>query len=196
MYSCPVWVCVCVRSLINNHCFPLTPLICVRLLSPDATLASQRLSGQQRRKQSFLRIVVKSLCCCPFFALMQAGTCVLLLLDCPLACRFCHAHTTSTLHMHTDKHKAFKSLQGWRHLRRWRSSPNWASSWRDLHCFDRGDQRETLESWGYLLSPTLLSSLCQTARLNSGGGLFEQPLAASQSFSTRVKAVWSCGVDV
>lgn len=80
---------VCVCSLINNHCFTLTLLICVYLLSPAVTLASHRLSGEWRRKQSGI-IVVKCLSllmsflsfnvhwdvCCDNF---QPPTCLLIL---------------------------------------------------------------------------------------------------------------------
>jgi len=43
--------------------------------------------------------------------------------------------------------------------------------------WQRGDPRKTLQSWGYLLLPApVLSSPCQTTKLNSRGGMFEQPL--------------------
>lgn len=125
------------------------------------------------------------------------------MLNCPLAYDFWsytyYKHVTRA-HTQTlsEEHKAFRSLQGRRHLRRQRPTPNWASSQRDLHCFDRGGIRGRLSKAEVVShcspAPRLLAA-CQTATLGKWRRLV-RPLAASQGFSERISAVWNHGVYV
>lgn len=83
------------------------------------------------------------------------------MLDYPLVCDFFFSlfgHATGPLHAHThmDTHRSTKLLEACSAgdtLGRQMPTPNWASSQRDLHCFDRRaeDQGETVKSRGYPL---------------------------------------------
>lgn len=95
-----------------------------------------------------------------------------------LSCTY-YEHITGT----RTSTELLKALQGWRYLRRLRLGLNWASAWRDLHCFDRGDQRETLQSWGYLLSLSTSNHQAQQWRRHVGAAIscLQTPLREGQS---------------